>query len=805
MQAQLPNHIENRPETESRKRTVLGPIMSSLGWPLVVGLVGFWTFLFFVDKGYITHELLVRYLYAHPVSYVATAMFFVGIASLLMKLANVCLQIRDQKNIRLSPQPALAQGPESSSHLLAELDELSIARQESYLGKRLRNALEFVDKTETANGLEDELKYLADVDAEKQQESFALTRILIWAIPMLGFLGTVIGISGALGGLSVEADFNTMLSGLKEKLYVAFDTTALALTLSIVLMFAQFIVNRIEQQLLNAVNETASEELVGRFVTYGSNRDPYLASVENMSQRVLVSMSEIGSQQSAVWDRGLQSIQQTTEAALGSFAELLADRLSKQLDPIMDEFGISIRSAISDSNRYMEQHSGQLSEAVHNSVAAVGERNQELAAALSGFSQQIREVISSQSEGIRQTMADSDGVLNSHLARVHQVMEQTVQLVEGQSQQISGGIESSRQVMDQHCENLKQVFLASSQAMEEHTRRIDEAVVQSEEIVDKRQETIARTQESMLKAQSQQSMAISNFTEKLQTLQEIVEKSDALGKVQATLAETLSSLEKSDTLANELHGLARLIQEQIKSVDRQQLTMAESNENQLRVMIEQTQIVVDENAKRLKDYHAKTDHLVTTLLDATRDRSATESMQRCLEETFDGIADQLANQNRTLSSLGEQLKRSLDPDFVAAQLSRLIEASLQEANQTFDFGPQMAAVVKKLESVQSAYERPSQHQKQFLAQQKQTIDNQNQLLDFCQTLEVNNRSAFLETANRILEKHSESAGKAVQLEETVRELTFSVNLLHQSLASQTGKAAEETLQFSQPEVPKRVA
>ena len=60
---------------------------------------------------------------------------------------------------------------------------------------------------------------------------------------MLGFLGTVVGISGALGGLTVASDFEAMLSGLRDKLYVAFDTTALALTLSIVLMFAQFIVN----------------------------------------------------------------------------------------------------------------------------------------------------------------------------------------------------------------------------------------------------------------------------------------------------------------------------------------------------------------------------------------------------------------------------------------------------------------------------------------------------------------------------------------------------------------------------------
>ena len=105
-------------------------------------------------------------------------------------------------------------------------------------------------------------------------------RIVIWATPMLGFLGTVVGITDALGDLGRElgsagaADagnsLNTAMQGLLAGLYVAFDTTAIALCFSIVLMFIQFMLDRAETQMLEAVDERASAELAGRFELVGT-------------------------------------------------------------------------------------------------------------------------------------------------------------------------------------------------------------------------------------------------------------------------------------------------------------------------------------------------------------------------------------------------------------------------------------------------------------------------------------------------------------------------------------------------------
>ncbi len=94
------------------------------------------------------------------------------------------------------------------------------------------------------------------------QASYALPKILIWAIPVLGFIGTVLGIGEAIGSFesfitaSVE-DFNVLRDGLSqvtEGLGTAFDTTFLALTISLVVMLPLTLLERLEQRLLTKID-----------------------------------------------------------------------------------------------------------------------------------------------------------------------------------------------------------------------------------------------------------------------------------------------------------------------------------------------------------------------------------------------------------------------------------------------------------------------------------------------------------------------------------------------------------------------
>jgi biopolymer transport protein ExbB/TolQ len=340
-------------------KPALWAAVRNLGWPILWGVALCFAFFFLLHTGLLapvigSYEAFCRrYFAGHWVEYVETAMFCIGLAALAIKLANVVMQFPLLSHLAIqSPRGALISIADATRQL-DRLDELPARLRNSYLGRRLRDALETVERNQSADKLDDELKYLADLEAGRAHESYALVRIVIWATPMLGFLGTVIGITMALGELSPQALVQTpdqAMEGLLAGLSVAFDTTAVALSFSIALMFVQFLVDRIEGHLLEAVETRAMEELIGRFEQVGGSGDPHVATIERMSRAVVKASEQLVERQTELW-------QHTIQAAHDRWARLVNDAGGTLQD--------SLAAALSDSIR---QHAEQLS-AAHKIIA----------------------------------------------------------------------------------------------------------------------------------------------------------------------------------------------------------------------------------------------------------------------------------------------------------------------------------------------------------------------------------------------------------------------------------------------------
>ncbi len=351
-----------------------------------------------MEREVISSPFLLRYLAAHPVSHVATAMFCVGIAALVLKAIDIAGQYVSLNQISLPNASSYkrvttlgSQEGESTTHqygqsidecgkMLESLDESPPSARESYLWRRLHDAVLMVGRKSSANTLDDELKYLADMDAANQHESYSLVRILIWAIPMLGFLGTVIGISAALGGLSIgpNQDFEAMMSGLRSSLYVAFDTTALALTLSIVMMFVQFVVDRFETQLLSAVDARVNAELVGRFEQLGNHNDPFLQSIEKMNLAVLTSVDELVHRQSALWQESISQAHAAWSKSSENVNQHLQDNLAESLTKSLHDFSNKMSQTNDRSEQQLSQRWEQWQEKLTDSARLMQEQQVEI-------------------------------------------------------------------------------------------------------------------------------------------------------------------------------------------------------------------------------------------------------------------------------------------------------------------------------------------------------------------------------------------------------------------------------------------
>jgi hypothetical protein len=294
--------------------------------PLVWGSLAGGGFFALVHTGLLGDYFFQRYCAGHPVEYVETMLFFVGLAALAIKALDVAAQLRGLGRPLLDPMPLDRRSapprrtdsqsvPPEVGHsaadcdvLLARLSRVRQVGQDDYLLRRVRNGLESVRRTDSAENLEERLKHLADLDAEQAQASYGLMRLIVWAIPILGFLGTVIGITMAIASLRPSALEESMVE-VTAGLGVAFDTTALALALSIILMFVQYYVDRAETGLLAAVDARVQAELIGRFKEVSANPDSQVAAVRRLSQAAVRSMEDTVRRQAELWQAAVEANQ----------------------------------------------------------------------------------------------------------------------------------------------------------------------------------------------------------------------------------------------------------------------------------------------------------------------------------------------------------------------------------------------------------------------------------------------------------------------------------------------------------------
>ena len=312
----------------------------------------------------------------HPVSKVTVGMFFVGIASLGLISTNIFEQFSGEKKISIN----ILQGPVGSDSARSSsvtgsgkprgvIEERTVAlgkhlldlpkwMHDHYLWQRLVNGLHCIYRTNSTVSVEDELKYLADLDLDRQQQRYSLVRILIWATPMLGFLGTVLGISQALGGINVgpDNDFQQMMDGLRGSLYVAFDTTALALTLSMILMFGQFLVERFETQLLELVDQRAKQEINANFdMTVASVQPTY----ENVAQNFLNASQQSIEQQTNNWQKTIQAAHATWLESQENLKNRLSQQLMDSIEHSVDKLTVSLASSIDKADESMSHRWSQ--------------------------------------------------------------------------------------------------------------------------------------------------------------------------------------------------------------------------------------------------------------------------------------------------------------------------------------------------------------------------------------------------------------------------------------------------------------
>ena len=144
--------------------------------------------------------------------------------------------------------------------------------QDSIIFRRVRRTLRHLKAIPKKEEITSILNYQAEIDHNRMQSSYALLNVFIWAIPILGFIGTVFGIGQSIGEFSDfirstnSTDMNTQirsaLGGVTSGLSVAFSTTFIALVGVVPIMMLASSLRKREEDLLLSVEEYCLEDLL---------------------------------------------------------------------------------------------------------------------------------------------------------------------------------------------------------------------------------------------------------------------------------------------------------------------------------------------------------------------------------------------------------------------------------------------------------------------------------------------------------------------------------------------------------------
>jgi len=347
------------------------PLKSPIFPSIVLGGILSAVFYGAIHYGWIQHPLVVQYFAYHPIKYIITVMFFIGFAILLVKY----LAILAQRQLLLK-SPILPPNPKvlSASHADSDLEVVQQHEKQhgvTLLTERLKTHLHSIRRSNSANNLDTEIRSRAEDTAAKADADYGLIRLILWSIPMIGFLGTVIGITAALDNLDLNA-IDESSKKLSEGLALAFDTTGLAIALAVFLFFIQFVVHREETNLLAETDRLTEVELCGRFEQNDPQKDnDSTVTIRRMLEVVIDYLEQATTKQTSAWEQCIAVANKKYAQLTEQSAETLKISLASALSESMEHHAKSLVKAESELLSKANKTTIQFNEAFSKSAASI--------------------------------------------------------------------------------------------------------------------------------------------------------------------------------------------------------------------------------------------------------------------------------------------------------------------------------------------------------------------------------------------------------------------------------------------------
>jgi hypothetical protein len=264
--------IENRLGFKGGRYTSVNHALAFLMGAVLSGILyASMVFVFIHVPGFLT----VARIYMRPTNLFAvipaTFFFFGGLSILLLKSKKLKFQEQALKLAAVPAEPEFVLNETTAATVLNRLHSLVDHPRHFVLLNRIDRALSNFKNIGQVNDVSAILRAQAENDEDQVASSYTVVNGLVWAIPVLGFIGTVLGLSLAIGKFTLTlqaggdlAAIRASLQGVTGGLATAFESTLVALTFTLILQLVITFNQKREMAFLDECNDYCHSHIVSK-------------------------------------------------------------------------------------------------------------------------------------------------------------------------------------------------------------------------------------------------------------------------------------------------------------------------------------------------------------------------------------------------------------------------------------------------------------------------------------------------------------------------------------------------------------
>ena len=184
----------------------------------------FWSFVFYGILIYLLEPNEVMASYCEKFTsrgftpYVIVFLFFWGVSTLFVKWRKLLFQEQALDLAVVPQEPDFSLNTESAKAVLERTSKLVDSERNFILLNRIEVALCNLNNIGQLSDVSSILSNQSRIDEQQVASSYNLIRGFIWATPVLGFIGTVLGLGDAIGGLGQTITGTQEVEVIKKRL-----------------------------------------------------------------------------------------------------------------------------------------------------------------------------------------------------------------------------------------------------------------------------------------------------------------------------------------------------------------------------------------------------------------------------------------------------------------------------------------------------------------------------------------------------------------------------------------------------------